>query len=115
MNDRERLTQLLRGSRNGFTRAELKQRLQLSDRATRDLIAETVTAGHLPILSPDGDDEGRYRLARVDDIEAVNAEHHRTISRALSLHARAKGLLNAFQTYHQSGFLFTPETPEMAP
>ena len=108
------LLTLLKSHRYGLTRAELAQRLRLSDRAVRALVEDLVAGGHVPVIADrTAGTDARYRIARSDEIDLVNAYHHETLSRAMSLHRRAKGLLDAFQSWHQGGNLFTPATPEM--
>jgi hypothetical protein len=114
MTPAEHLDRIMRGNPKGFTRAELAYRLRLTDRQVRQLIEDAVASGALPIVADrTAGSDARYRIARMDEIDLINAEHHETLSRALSLHRRAKGLLDAFQTFHQGGNLFMPATPEM--
>ena len=113
--DHKALARQLRGNPRGLTRTELAHRLRLGDRAVRQLIEDLVAGGHLPIVADRTDGgEARYRIAGVNDIEAVTTEHHELQSRALSLHKRARGLLNAWQAYHQGGGLFMPATKELS-
>jgi predicted ArsR family transcriptional regulator len=110
----EHLDRLMRGERRGLTRAELAYRLRIPDRAVRQLIEDSVASGKLPIVADrTNGGEARYRLAGRDEIDLINAEHHELLSRALSLHRRAKGLLVAWEHTHNTGNLFTPVTPEM--
>jgi len=113
MTPEEHLERLIRGNRAGFTRAELANRLHQPDRAVRQLIEDTVASGRLPIVCDRASGEGRYRIAGRDEIDLVTIEHSELQSRALSLHRRAKGLLNAWQAYHQGGALFVPATEEL--
>jgi len=114
MTDRERLEQLLKGTPEGLSRDQIAARLNLTDRQVRQLIEDAVASGALPIVADrTAGSDARYRIARMDEIDLINAEHHETLSRALSLHRRAKGLLDAFQTFHQGGNLFMPATPEL--
>jgi hypothetical protein len=109
--EHKHLILLLRGSPKGYTREELQHRLRLGDRAIRQLIEDIVAGGHLPIVSDNA--TAHYRIAGRDEIELVNTEHHELQARALSLHRRAKGLLTAWQAYHQGGALFVPATEEL--
>jgi predicted ArsR family transcriptional regulator len=105
----------LKGNPRGMTRTELAYRLRLGDRTVRQLIEDLVAGGHLPIVADRTDGgEARYRIAGRDEIDLVATEHHELVSRALSLHRRAKGLLNGWQSYHQGGALFMPATEDLA-
>ena len=116
MTTEEHLDRLMRGEKRGFTRAELAHRLRIPDRAVRQLIEDQVASGTLPIVADrTAGGEARYRLAGKDEIDLVNAEHHELLSRAFSLHRRAKGLLIAWEHAHNTGNLFSPATPEMRP
>ena len=116
MTTEEHLDRLMRGEKRGFTRAELAHRLRIPDRAVRQLIEDMVSSGTLPIV-PDrrAGGEARYRFAGRDEIDLVTSYHGELISRALSLHRHAKGLLIAWEHAHNTGNLFTPQTPEMRP
>jgi hypothetical protein len=104
----------LKGNPKGLTREELQHRLRLGDRAVRQLVEDLVAFGHLPIVADrTAGGEARYRIAGRDEIELVTTEHHELQSRALSLHRRARGLLTAWQAYHQGGALFVPATEEL--
>jgi hypothetical protein len=112
--DHERLARLLKGNPQGLTRAELTHRLRMSDRAVRALIEDTVASGALPIINDrTHGGEGRYRIPRADEVDAVNAEHAELYSRAIALHKRSRGLLNGFQTHYGGGTLFTPASPDL--
>jgi hypothetical protein len=112
--EHKHLILLLRGTPKGYTREELQHRLRLGDRAIRQLVEDLVAFGHLPIVADrTAGGEARYRIAGRDEIDLVNTEHHELQARALSLHRRAKGLLNAWQAYHQGGALFMPVTEEL--
>lgn len=116
MTAEEHLDRLMRGNPRGLTRTELAYRLRVPDRAVRQLIEDAVASGKLPIVADrtNGGD-ARYRLAGRDEIDLVNAEHGELLSRALSLHRRAKGLLTAWEHTHNAGSLFSAATPEMRP
>jgi hypothetical protein len=112
--DHDRLARLLKGEPRGLTRAQLTHRLRMSDRAVRALVEDVVASGTLPIINDrTSGGEGKYRIPRVDEVDAVNAEHAELYSRAIALHKRSRGLLNAFQTYHGGGSLFTPDAPDL--
>jgi hypothetical protein len=105
--DHERLARLIRGEHRGFTRAELTHRLRMHDRQVRALIEDLVAGGHYPIVADrTAGGEARYRIARRDEIDLVNAEAAELRSRAVSLIKRAKGLENSFMTHHEMGALF---------
>jgi hypothetical protein len=111
----EHLERLIKGSPRGLTRAELAYRLNQPDRAIRQLIEDAVASGRLPIVCDrTSGGEGRYRLAKMDEIDLVNAEHTELHKRAVSLHRRSKGLLTAFQTYYQGGSLFMADAGELS-
>jgi len=111
----EHLERLIKGSPRGLTRAELTYRLNQPDRTVRQLIETAVAEGKLPIVCDRANGgEGRYRLAKMDEIDLVNAEHAELHKRAVSLHRRSKGLLTAFQTYYQGGSLFTADAGDLA-
>ena len=106
--DHKLLIGYLRGSPRGLTRVELTHRLNLGDRTVRALIEDLVAGGHLPIIADrSAGGEARYRIARVDEPDIVRKECEELESRALSLHARTKGLRNAYQSYHHAGELFS--------
>jgi hypothetical protein len=110
----EHLERLIKGSPRGLTRAELAYRLNTPDRAVRQLIEDAVASGKLPIVCDrTSGGEGRYRLAKMDEIDLINAEHTELHKRAVSLHRRSKGLLTAFQTYYQGGSLFMADAGEL--
>ena len=103
----EHLERLIKGNPRGLTRAELAYRLNTPDRAVRQLIEDAVASGRLPIICDrTSGGEGRYRLAKMDEIDLVNAESAEHYKRAVSLHKRHRGLLTAFQNYYQGGGLF---------
>lgn len=114
------LGRLLLGNPEGITRQQGVRRLGLDgkdpDRKLRDLVADIVAAAWLPIVNDRGDTnnrEGRYRIARSDEVDAVNREAAEIQARAMSLHARGKGLRDAFQAHHHAGSLFLPEAPDL--
>jgi hypothetical protein len=110
----DHLAVLLKGNRQGYTRSELAYRLRVPDRKVRQLVEDAIVQHGLPLVADrSAGGEARYRLARSDEIDLVNAEHGELLSRALSLHRRAKGLLTAWEHTHNTGNLFTPVTPEM--
>jgi len=110
----EHLERLIRGTPRGLTRVELAHRLHQPDRAVRQLIEDAVASGRLPIVCDrSAGGEGRYRLAKMDEIELVNAESDELYKRAVSLHKRHRGLLTAFQTFYQGGGLFVSEAREL--
>ena len=110
----EHLERLIRGNPRGLTRVELSHRLHLGDRTIRELIETAVADGRLPIVCDrTSGGEGRYRLAKMDEIELVNAESDELYKRAVSLHKRHRGLLTAFQTFYQGGGLFVSEAREL--
>lgn len=113
MTDRDRLLMLLRGHEDGFTRTELTYRLNLPDRAVRKLIEEAVAESEYPILCDrTGGGEGRYRIARADEWDAVNAANAEDTARAISLHRKARGRREAFARRYQSGGLFLHTVPD---
>jgi hypothetical protein len=110
----EHLERLIRGTPRGLTRVELAHRLRMPDRAVRQLIEDAVASGKLPIVCDrTNGGEGRYRLARMDEIDLVNNESDELYKRAVSLHKRHRGLLTAFQTFYQGGGLFVSEAREL--
>ena len=112
MNDRDRLTQLLRGSTFGFTRDELAQRLGMNDRAMRDLIETTVAESDYPILPPTVTG-GVYRIAQPHEHHLVNLANEQDTRRAKSLHRKAKGRRLAFERRYHAGSLFLDSVPEL--
>ena len=114
MTDRDRLEQLLRGERNGFTRAQLAARLNLADRAVRKLIEEAVTESSWPILADRaGGGEAHYRIARAHEWDAVNRANAEDTTRAISLNQKARGRLRAFQRRYSAGGLFLDAIPDL--
>lgn len=104
------LERMLRGTPEGLTRQDLVWRLKLPDRKVRQLIEDLVAGGHLPIVADRTQGgEAKYRVPRADEIDLVNAEHAELQARAISLHERARGLVNAFQRHHATGSLFFHE------
>ena len=112
MNDRDRLTQLLRGSTFGYTRDELAQRLGMNDRAMRDLIETTVAESDYPILPPTVTG-GVYRIAQAHEYDLVNHANEQDTRRARSLHRKAAGRRRAFERRYQTGGLFLDSVPEL--
>ena len=112
MNDRERLTQLLRGATPGYTRDELARRLHMNDRAMRDLIEETVAESDWPILPPTVTG-GVYRIAQPHEHDLVNQANEQDTRRAKSLHRKAAGRRRAFERRYQAGGLFLDPVPEL--
>lgn len=92
----ERLERLLRGYPEGLTRARLRDRLDVDDRAARKLVEAATASGHLPIVSEaaPGDADGRsrrYRLAGANEHDAVNRQCAEDVKRAISLLRKARG------------------------
>lgn len=116
MNPRDQLARLLKGNRDGYTRQEIAARLDLNDRAARQVIEDLVASGELPVVcdrGPNGRQEGHYRIARADEVEVVNTEIRELRNRALSALKRAKGLHLAYQEQHQASSLFLEDVPEV--
>lgn len=117
MNHLEKATllRMLKGNRDGYTRQQIADRLNLSDRAARQAIEDVVSSGELPIVcdrGTTGREEGRYRVARADEVEIVNTEIRELRNRALSALKRAKGLHLAYQEQHQAASLFLEDVPD---
>jgi hypothetical protein len=112
MTPEEHLDRLMRGERRGLTRAELAYRLRIPDRQVRDLIADAITQAGLPIVADrSAGGEARYRLARSDEIDVINAEAAELHARAASCRRRAENLKSAWLTFHNSGGLFMQQEP----
>ena len=109
----QRLTRLLEGSRDGFTRDQLSDRLGVDDRTARLLISEVATLGLLPVVCDRSSGEGRYRIAQAHEWDAINAECAEDASRAIKLHARATGRRRAFTKRYSAGDLFLREVPAL--
>ena len=107
------LKRLLMGSKEGFTRQQLAQRLNVDDRQARDLIAELVTLAALPVIADRQHGEARYRIAQAHEHDLVNRECEEDLKRAISLHRKAKGRRAAYQVMHSTGDLFLKEVPEL--
>jgi hypothetical protein len=104
----EHLERLIKGSPRGLTRAELAYRLNQPDRAIRQLIEDAVASGRLPIVCDrTNGGEGRYRIARVDEVDLVRREIEELEARLKSLGKRITGLRRAHQEYHGAGSLFS--------
>jgi hypothetical protein len=111
----DHLAVLLKGNKSGLTRAELAYRLRVPDRQVRDLIADAITSAGLPIVADrSAGGEARYRLARSDEIDVINAEAAELHARAASCRRRAENLKSAWLTYHNSGGLFMAAEPPAA-
>ena len=109
MSHDRQLVMMLKGTPEGYTRQQIAARLKTNDRAARQAIEELVTSGELPIVCDRGEsrnEEGRYRIARQDEVELVNREVAELRARALSLFRRAKGLHDAFERSHQAAALW---------
>ena len=111
MTDRDRLEMILKGEPAGFTRAQLATRLNLADRAVRKLIEEAVAESDWPIICERAGGEGRYRIARSDEYDLVNAANREDQARAISLHQKARGRARAFERRYQAGGLFLHPVP----
>ena len=112
MTPEDHLTVLLKGHRNGLTRQELAHRLRMPDRAVRDLIADAITVLGMPIVADrSAGGEARYRIARSDEIDVINAEAAELHARAASCRRRAEHLKRAWLTFHDSGSLFMQPEP----
>ncbi|HEY7821500.1 MAG TPA: hypothetical protein VIG24_01640 [Acidimicrobiia bacterium] len=106
------LVMMLRGAPQGYTRKEIAARLGVGDRMARQLIEDVVASGELPIICDRGEsrnEEGRYRIARQDEIGLVNLELAELRARALSAFRRAKGLRMAFAESYQASALWLDE------
>jgi len=102
----------LKNNDRGFTRDQLARLLHQDDRRVRRMIEAVVTNGELPIICDrDGGGEGRYRIARADEVDRVRREHDELVNRARATLAHAKGLVRAHEGYHSGGILFAPATP----
>ena len=108
-----RLTRLLEGSRDGFTRDQLSDRLGVTDREARLLISELTTLGIIPIVCTRDGGEGRYRIAQAHEWDAINAECAEDASRAIKLHNRATGRRRAFTKRYSAGDLFLKSVPPL--
>ena len=109
----QRLTRLLEGSREGFTRDQLSDRLGVTDREARLLVSELTTLGVLPIVCDRDAGEGRYRIAQAHEFHAVNQECAEDASRAIKLHNRATGRRRAFTKRYSAGDLFLRAIPDL--
>ena len=126
----QRLTRLLEGNRDGFTRDQLSDRLGVTDREARLLISELTTLGvHerearlliselttlgiAPVVCDRATGEGRYRIAQAHEWDAINAECAEDASRAIKLHQRATGRRRAFTKRYSAGDLFLREVPPL--
>ena len=110
MNDRDRLEQLLRGEPRGYSREQLAKRLNLDDRAMRDLIEETVAEADWPILPPTVTG-GVYRIAQAHEYDLCNRANAQDRARAMSSLIKARGRLRAFERRYQAGALFLDHVP----
>jgi len=101
------------GNREGITREWAVRMTSMQDRTFRQCIEDIVSSGWLPII-PDrtAGGEARYRLLGPDEVELANAASQEDHSRAVSLHKRSRGRLEAFQHMHQAGSLFVADIPE---
>ena len=101
----------------GLTRQQGAQQLNTSDREFRRLVESAVASGWLPII-PDrgttGQEEARYRIARADEVELLNAQVSELKARAIASHERARGLRDAFLAHHSAGALFTPDVEPLS-
>ena len=102
----QRLTRLLEGAPEGYTRDQLSDRLGVDDRTARLLISEVATLGLLPVVCDRSTGEGRYRIAQPHEWDAVNSECAEDASRAIKLHNRANGRRRAFTKRYSAGDLF---------
>ena len=114
----EALARLVISNPEGITRQQGIQRLNLKgsdpDRELRDLVAEIVRSGWLPIIADRGASnrvEGRYRIARVTEVDALKREALEHHSRAMKSHLRSRGLVDAFQAHHHLGALLLADVP----
>lgn len=108
-----RVARLLLGRPEGVTREEATLRLMMPDRAFRQLVEDITTSGWLPIVADRGNGgEARYRIARADETDLVNAASREDYARAVSLHKRSRGRVQAFQAHHSAGDLFLASVPE---
>jgi len=104
----EAVARILFGRPEGVDRYEGARLIGMNDdRKFRELCSEISASGWLPIIAPmQGRDKRLYRIARPDDSAEVNDASQEDQGRAISLHKRARGRLQAFQRMHQAGGLF---------
>lgn len=114
MTDREHLERLLQGNSRGLTRAQLVDRLRMTDRAVRKLIEDTVAESAWPIIADrTGGGEARYRIARADEWDAINRANAEDAERAKSLFRKAHGRRHAFLARYPNGALFLDPVPDL--
>ena len=108
------VAQLLMGWPQGVTRSEATRRLGMHDRAFRQAVEDITASGWLPIV-PDRSNggEAKYRIAGPTEVELVSNASQEDHSRAVSLHKRSKGRLEAFRAHHTAGSLFVPDVAEL--
>ena len=110
-----RLTQLLEGSRDGYTRDQLADRLNVDDREMRNLVTEANRLGLLPILSPKRGVREHYRIAQAHEWDAVNDACEEDAKRGRKLHGRAAGRRSAWAKRYSAGDLFLKAIPDLEP
>lgn len=110
----ETVARVLIGRPEGITRDQATYLTGLSDRAFRQCVEDILTSGWLPVI-PDRSDggEAHYRIAPIDDVDLVNAASLEDYRRAVSLHKRARGRVQAFQRMFQAGSLFVDDVPDL--
>lgn len=107
------VARLLLGRTEGVTREEAARRLDLPDRAFRQAVEEIVASGWLPVVADrTRAGEAKYRIAGPEEVELVNSASREDHARAVSLHKRSRGRLEAFRAHHSAGSLFLEDVPE---
>lgn len=112
--DHRTVARVLLGRPEGVRRDQVKALSGFDDRKFRQLVSEIATSGWLPTLSERTPDGGRvYRIAQATESDTVNQANAEDYKRAISLHQRSRGRLQAFQAHHQAGGLFLDGVPEL--
>ena len=106
---------LLLGRPEGVTRQQGARHLDMEDdRLFREVCSEIASSGWLPVIAPrDGRGPRMYRIAGPNEVELVSNASQEDHSRAVSLHKRSKGRLEAFRAHHTAGSLFVPDVAEL--
>lgn len=107
------IARLLIGNPEGITREWAERLSGMTDRAFRQAMENVVASGWLPVVADrTAGGKARYRIAGPDETELVNSASREDHARALSLHKRSRGRVQAFQAHHGAGSLFLADVPE---
>lgn len=104
------VAQLLASRPEGVTREQATARLPLGDRAFRQAVEDITSSGWLPIYADRRDGgEAKYRILKPHEAPLADEASREDQSRAVSLHKRARGRIEAFRNLHSAGGLFLTE------